>query len=98
MSDQIVLGEQKRAEEQATAEAAKSEVGSANCPVQGKAWIKGAFGMALCCAAPVLLTAAIVFFGLSLGAIASGTLSVLALVACPIGMLLMMRMMTKDKD
>ena len=51
--------------------------------------------MATCCAAPFLLFAAIALFGLSLGAIASGALSVVALLACPIGMFLMMRLMSE---
>jgi hypothetical protein len=52
--------------------------------------------MAICCVTPILLFAAIAFFGLSLGAIASGALSLVALLACPIGMYVMMRMMMKD--
>ena len=65
--------------------------------MQGKSWIKGTLGMAICCAAPLLLVAAIAFFGLSLGAIASGALSLMALLVCPVGMFLMMRTMVKDK-
>jgi hypothetical protein len=34
---------------------------------------------------------------LSLGAIASGALSLIALLACPVGMFVMMRMMMKEK-
>jgi hypothetical protein len=52
--------------------------------------------MAVCCAAPLLLFAAIAFLGLSLGAIANGGLSLVALLACPIGMYVMIRMMMKD--
>lgn len=74
----------------------KTEDGSASCPMQGKGWFQGALGMAICCAAPILLIAAISFFGLSLGALASGALSVAALLACPAGMFLMMRVMMKD--
>lgn len=66
--------------------------------VNGKGWLKGALGMAICCAAPLLLFAAIALFGLSLGAIASGALSLVALLACPIGMFLMMRMMSKNDE
>lgn len=54
--------------------------------------------MTICCAAPLLLFAAVALFGLSLGAIASGALSILALLACPVGMFLMMRMMMKGKS
>jgi hypothetical protein len=53
--------------------------------------------MAICCGTPLVLVAAIAFFGLSLGAIASGALSVVALLACPVGMFLMMRMMMTGK-
>jgi len=65
--------------------------------MQGKGWLKGPLGMAICCGAPLLLVAAISLFGLSLGAVASGSLSLVALLACPLGMYLMMRMMMKDK-
>src|SRR5262245_6276599 len=65
------------------------------CSMGQKGWLKGLFGMAVCCGAPLLFLAAISFFGLSLGAIASGALSLAALLACPVGMYLMMRMMAK---
>lgn len=60
-------------------------------------WLKGPLGMAICCGAPLLLIAAVSFFGLSLGAIASGALTLAALLACPVGMYLMMRMMMNKK-
>ncbi|HEY3304226.1 MAG TPA: hypothetical protein VGL70_11895 [Candidatus Binatia bacterium] len=62
-----------------------------------KGWLKGGLTMALCCAAPLLLIAAITLFGISLGALASGFLSIAALLACPVGMYLIMRMMMKEK-
>ena len=68
------------------------------CHVSGSGWLKGGFVMAICCAAPLLLVAAIAFFGLSLGALAGGALSLAALLACPVGMFLMMRMIVKDKQ
>lgn len=77
--------------------AVKTENGSAACPMLGKGWLKGARGMAICCGAPLLLVAAMAFFGFSLGAIAGGALSLVALLACPVGMFLTMRMMMKDK-
>ena len=97
MSDRMLsdLDEEKMRVENPAGVAVKSEDVMAGCPVQGKRWLKGAFGMAICCAAPLLLVAAIAFFGLSLGAIASGALSLVALLACPVGMFLMMRMMMK---
>jgi hypothetical protein len=61
-----------------------------------KGWLKGPFAMAICCAAPLLLVAAVTLFGISLGELASGFLSLAALVACPVGMYLMMRMMAKQ--
>ena len=98
MSDQILTHEeQKGVAESSTAVAGKGEGGTVTCPMQGKGWLKGTLGMAICCAAPLLLVAAIAFFGLSLGAIASGAVSLVALLACPVGMFLMMRMMMKDK-
>ena len=97
MSDQIVAEEQKVVGETSTTSAVKTEKASAACAIQRKSWVKGALGMAICCAAPLLLVAAFAFFGLSLGAIASGAVSLVALLACPVGMYLMMRMMMKDK-
>jgi hypothetical protein len=97
MSDQIVAAEQKVIAEDSTAAAVKPEHESAACSMQGKSWIRGVLGMAVCCAAPLLLVAAIAFFDLSLGAIASGAVSLVALLACPVGMYVMVRMMMKDK-
>jgi hypothetical protein len=68
---------------------------------QKKRTLKGMLMMAICCAAPLLLLAAIPFLGAMLGSLAavgSGLLSIVALLACPVGMYLMMRMMTKDKN
>ena len=95
MSKQVLLEQDNVDAENSTGVAVKTEEGSAACPMQGKSWLKGALGMAICCGAPLLLFAAIAFFGLSLGALASGTLSLVALLACPVGMFLMMRMMMK---
>jgi hypothetical protein len=97
MSKQVSLEQDKGRAENSTGVAVKTEDGSAACPMQGKSWIKGTLGMAICCGAPLLLLAAIAFFGLSLGAMASGALSLVAVLACPVGMFLMMRMMMKDK-
>ena len=65
------------------------------CEVEGKSrkrWLP-----AICCGAPLLLVAAISLFGVSLGAITSGILSLAAVLACPVGMYLMMRMMNNKK-
>jgi hypothetical protein len=67
------------------------------CQMNGTGWLKGGLTMAICCATPLLLVGAIAFFGLSLGAIASGALSLAALLVCLVGMFFMMRMMMKDK-
>lgn len=61
------------------------------------AWLKGPLGMAICCGAPLLLVGAIALFGLSLGAVASGLLTVAVVLACPLGMYFMMRMMMNNK-
>jgi hypothetical protein len=53
--------------------------------------------MAICCGGPLLVVAAVSFFGLSLGAIASGALGLAALLACPLGIYLVMRMMRGEK-
>ena len=98
MRDQIALEEEKVTRENRSGVTAKTKDGSIACSMQqGKGWLKGTFGMAICCGAPLLLVAAISFFGLSLGAIASGALSLVAVLACPVGMFLMMRLMMKDK-
>jgi hypothetical protein len=90
MSDQSLVKEQTESPKAASAEAP-------SCPVERKGWLKGPLGMAICCGTPLLLVAAISFFGLSLGAIASGALSLAAVLACPVGMYLMMRMMMNKK-
>ena len=63
MSDRTLLEEERRREENSTGVAVKTDDGSAACPMQGKGWFKGALGMAICCGAPLLLIAAISFFG-----------------------------------
>lgn len=97
MSEQIALEDEKLRAENSTGVAVKTQDGSAACPIQGKGRLKGTLGMAICCGAPLLLIAAISFFGVSLGALASGALSLVALLACPVAMFVMMRMMMKDK-
>ena len=99
MSDQILAHEeQKILAENSTTVVGKSESGSATCSMEGKGWIKGTLGMAICCAAPLLLVVAVSFFGFSLGALAGGALSIAAVLACPVGMFLMMQLMMKDKN
>ena len=98
MSDQIVTGAKETTADNSSATAVESKDAQSACQIQAKGWLKGGLAMAICCAAPLLLVAVVAFFGISLGALASGFLSVAALLACPIGMYLMMRMMMKDKN
>ena len=97
MSNQNGLEEKVLSQGNASRAEVEAENDSAACKMPGKGWLKGVLPMAICCGAPLLLVAAISFFGLSLGAIASGALSLVAVLACPVGMFLMMRLMMKDK-
>jgi hypothetical protein len=96
MSNEIGLKKEKESPQTPSDAVAPAERGSA-CQMLGKGWLKGGLTMAICCAAPLLLVAAIAFFGLSLGAIASGAFSLAVAVACPVGMFLTMRMMNKKE-
>jgi len=90
MSDEVSMKEKGESPKVATAD-------GPTCPLDRKGWLKGPLGMAVCCGTPLLLLAAISLFGVSLGAIASGALSLAAVLACPLGMWIMMRMMNKQK-
>ena len=68
------------------------------CRAEKKGWLKGGLAMIICCAAPLLVLSAVALFGISLGALASGFFSVAALLACPLGMYFMMRMMSNNKQ
>lgn len=98
MSNQKGLEEKLLSQGNASSAEVESENDSTACKMQGKGWLKGILPMAICCAAPLLAVGAISLFGISLGALASGFLNVAALLACPVGMYLMMRMMTKEKN
>ena len=65
---------------------------------QKKGTFKGILLMALCCGAPLLLVAAVTLFGISLGTIASRALSLAVVLACPLGMYFMIRMMTNNQN
>ena len=65
--------------------------------MSGKNWLKNGLTMAICCTTPLLVVGTIAFFGLSVGALASEAFSLMALLACPVAMLLMVRMMTKEE-
>ena len=97
MADNVRLEEKQLTSLNPSGAAVGTDTDTASCKMQGKGWLKGVLPMAICCGAPLLLVAAISFFGLSLGAIASGALSLVAVLACPVGMFLMMRSMMKDK-
>lgn len=67
-------------------------------PQQKQGWLKGMLPMAICCGAPLLLLIAIPFLGSifgSLAAVGTGLLSLVAVLACPLGMYFMIRMMNK---
>ena len=89
MSDQILIAKKELT--------VKAKDGQSACKMEGKGRLKGFVTMAICCTTPLLLVGAIALFGISLGAIASGFLRLAAILACPLGMYFMMRIMMKDK-
>ena len=95
MSNEIGLKKGKESSQSPSGVVAPAESVSP-CQMRDKGWLKGGLTMAICCGAPLLLIAAVSLFGISLGALVSGSLSLAALVACPVGMYLMMRMMRKE--
>ncbi len=95
MSNEIYLDEKDLNSESPAGSKVETKNDSPVCHAKGRGWLKGILPMAICCAAPLLLVVAIALFGISLGALASGFLSVAVLLACPVGMYLMMRMMNK---
>lgn len=98
MSDQIGLEEKVLNQSNASSSAVESENDPGACKMQGKRWLRGSLAMILCCSAPFLALSAIALFGISQGALVSGFLSIAAVLACPVGMYLMMRMMMKNKS
>jgi hypothetical protein len=97
MSDEIGLGEQELILRNSAETEVEAKKGSPICHVKGRGWLEGILPMSICCAVPLLLAGAIALFGISLSALESGFLRIAALLACPVGMYLMMRMMMKDK-
>lgn len=59
--------------------------------------LKGFLKMAACCAAPILLLAALPYFGGALGVTEASLLSTLALLACPAGMAFMVWRMSRQQ-
>jgi hypothetical protein len=98
MSDQTGSERKEMTVANPSGAAVQAEDAPSACQMQGKGWLKRGLMMAICCAAPLAVVGAIALFGLSLGALASGFFSIAALLACPLGMYLMMRMMSKDKQ
>jgi len=96
MSEQIQVKEKTESLQVSSAEQGAAETCEIAQASKG-GWLKGPLGMAICCGTPLLLVAAISLFGVSLGAIASGALSLAAVLACPLSMYLMMRMMMNKK-
>ncbi|HEU4344233.1 MAG TPA: hypothetical protein VFU31_21965 [Candidatus Binatia bacterium] len=99
MSDQIEIRGQAENLQIPSREGVAAEVPEI-AQQQKKKTLKGMLMMAICCAAPLLLLTAIPFLGLTFGsfaAVGSGLLSIVALLACPVGMYLMMRMVMKEK-
>lgn len=94
MSDHTELREDPGSPKVIIPEVIKAAEPSEAPPQQKQGWLKRMLP-AVCCAAPLLLVAAITLFGVSLGAIASGVLTLGAVLACPLGMYFMMRMMNK---
>ena len=97
MPDEILTKTKEITAENSYGSPVEAKTTHAACQMQHKVWLKGGLSMALCCAAPLLIVGVVAFFGLSLGALASGLFTTAALLACPVVMFLMMRMMMKDK-
>lgn len=100
MSDQTELKEDMGRAEVIIPEVIKAAEPSETPPQQKQGWLKGWLPMAICCSAPFLLLLAVPLLGSifgSLAAVGTGLLSIVAVLACPVGMYLMMRMMMNNK-
>lgn len=64
----------------------------------GHSGFKGLLVMAICCGAPLIILAVLPMLGAILGNAGMSVLSVLALLICPLGMLLMMRIMMRAQN
>ena len=99
MSDQVELKLNDKSSAISSNEAVA--VGEPDVPQpKKKTAFKGMLMMAICCAAPFLLLTAIPFLAVTFGSFAAvgvGLLSIVALLACPVGMYLMMRRMMINK-
>ncbi len=63
--------------------------------IEKKTSLKGMLPMGICCTAPFLLALAIPLFGFSLVGVAGVLIPVVAILACPLSMYFMMRVMNK---
>lgn len=78
------------------AAASAERSGMSGCGM-GKKGLKGMLMMAACCGAPLLLLLALPLLGSALGSLGASAVSTLALLACPVGMVLMMWMMMRGQ-
>ncbi len=76
------------------ATASQCQSGMMGCGMDHKG-LKGLLLMAACCGAPLLLFLALPVFGTALGGLGVSMLNTLAVLACPLGMGLMMWFMAK---
>ena len=95
MSDQIQLHESTEGQQNPSVGGVGAVEGPEGSQEQKEWTLKGMLMMALCCGAPLLLILAISLFGISLVGATGTLLPYLALLACPLGMYFMMRMMNK---
>ena len=63
----------------------------------GNKGLKGLLLMAACCGAPLLLVLALPVVGSALGGLGASAVNTLALLACPVGMVLMMWLMMRGQ-
>ncbi|MFQ5684139.1 MAG: hypothetical protein ACE5HC_12800 [Candidatus Binatia bacterium] len=95
MSDQIQLQERTESPQISSVGGGGAIEGPEGSQTQKKWTLKGMLMMAACCGAPLLLLLAIPLFGFSLAGVGGALLPFIVLLACPVGMYLMMRMMSK---
>jgi hypothetical protein len=95
MSDQIQSREEAGATEISSVEGVRGKEGPEGGQEQKKWTLKGILMMALCCVAPLLLILAISLSGISLVGATGTLLPFIVLLACPVGMYFMIRMMNK---
>lgn len=96
MLEKVQLQEEAKSAKSASSETMTVQ-GLEVCQVEKRGWLKGWLPMAICCGMPLVLLAVISLFGASLAAIAGGLLSLAVVLACPLGMYLMMRMMMNKR-